>query len=261
MRDLQSIFAKVEEYKAPSTILFRAIELKLLAEKFDYILKTKPVLDLGCGRGIAAAAIFGHKLDYGLDNDRPSLEKAKKDGVYQKTLLAEVTNIPLPDQSIGLVFANCVIEHIRDLDMVLSEVYRILNKGGYFIFTTPSDKFWQYSLFSRLKLDFLADYYGKLRNKKYYHYNAHSLDQWFDKLTKAGFKPVDGYYYIDQRTLELWDTLLIVNKPLNFLEFSDNGRLGWIYHKIFRQRIHQHFLRSKVTNNKGAAVCVLVQKP
>lgn len=245
MRNRKSFFSKVEKYKALSTILFRSIELKLLKEKFGHLFKTKKILDLGCGKGIAASVLFDRKVSYGLDNNPAFVKQAKKSGIYKKVILADATKVPLQNKSLNLVFSNCVIEHIKDLDLVLKEINRLLRKDGIFIFTAPSNHFKNYSVFSYLKLTWLANIYGRLRNRKYRHYHSYSLKKWSPILKKSGFKLIDGYYYINKKTLEFWDFLLI-------------SRL--FYKILFRRLIYKKFIASKITSSDGAAVCVAAQK-
>ena len=136
----RSFFSTIEKFKAPSTILFRSIELKLLKEKLSKISKSDVILDLGCGEGLTALLVFDKKVDYGLDNDPYFVKKAKESNVYKKVLLANAVKMPLKDNCLDLVFSNCVIEHIQDLDAVLREAARILKKKGYFVFTYKDDK-------------------------------------------------------------------------------------------------------------------------
>lgn len=245
------LFSKVGKYQDPPTILFRSIELKLLKERLGYLLgKDKSILDLGCGDGIAAAALFQRKVDYGLDNNVSALEQAEKRKVYKKIVCADARNIPLRSGSIDLVFSNCVIEHIKELDAILKEVSRILVPDGLFIFTAPGPCFRKYSVFSRCRLTKLAKIYGKLRDKKYEHYHTHSLKEWSSILEKFGFRVTDGYYYIDKEILEFWDLLIWVNRALP----------KWIYQPFVRKLIHGKFMEAKVADSTGAAVCVVAKK-
>ncbi|MBU2592378.1 methyltransferase domain-containing protein [Patescibacteria group bacterium] len=255
-----SLFSQAEKYQHPATILFRSIELKLLKENLGQILDLAPALDLGCGDGIAAKAIFNKKIAFGLDNDSKAFDSAKKTGIYKKTILARAEKIPLKDASINFVFSNCVIEHIKNLDLVLKEVARVLKPNGFFVATVPSDKFYQYSLFSFLDLKSLAKFYGKLRNRKYQHFNIYSLKEWQKTLKKAGFGQVDGFYYINKKTLEFWDSLIIFSRL--FCSSTNLGKkiLFWFYKKFLKNKIYNQHLLGKKTNKDGAAICIIAQK-
>lgn len=259
-----NFFSEVEKFKAPSTILFRSIELKLLRQyirsgrpwsvrfkgrsklrHYNQAVKNfKRILDLGCGDGLTAKLVFNKKIDYGLDNDKYYIELAKKSGVYKKVLFADARDIPLKDSSVNLVFSNCVIEHIKDLDLVLNEVSRLLKKDGYFIFTAPGHNFRKFSIFSRLKLPLLPQFYGRLRDKKFSHHNCYSLTEWKRILSKYGLTVVDGYYYIDKKTAEFWDFLLFFR----------------LCQKFIRQEIYKYYKGAKSTDSNGAAVAVFARK-
>ena len=260
MKNPRLFFSKIEKYKAPSTILFRSIELKLLKEKFNQYLKVQLILDLGCGRGIAALAVFDKTIDYGLDNNPSALNQAKKEKIYKKTIFADGKKIPLKDKSINLVFSNCVIEHIENIDSLFKEINRVLKKDGLLIFTSLTDQFKNYSLFSRLNLNLLAKIYGKLRNKKYNHYHAYPTNKWKKILNKSGLKVIDYYYYIDQKTAEYWDLILILSFLLKPLEIIAPSLTWAIYKILFKRRIYSLFLKSQSTNSKGAGICILAKK-
>ena len=50
---------------------------------------------------------------------------------------ADLMNLPFADESFDLVISEDVFEHISDYKKAFSEVYRVLNAGGYHIFTVP----------------------------------------------------------------------------------------------------------------------------
>lgn len=48
-----------------------------------------------------------------------------------------VENMPLETESYDVVMANHILEHVDNLDKALSEIYRILKKGGFAILLSP----------------------------------------------------------------------------------------------------------------------------
>ncbi|PIP62146.1 hypothetical protein COW99_00475 [Candidatus Roizmanbacteria bacterium CG22_combo_CG10-13_8_21_14_all_38_20] len=242
---MDKLFEKIEQFQAPSTILFRSIELKLLKQHLAKI--TKPnarILDLGCGEGLTAAIVFSRKLDIGLDNHKFFAKLAKESGVYKKVIIGDARKIPLPNKSVDLVFSNCVIEHIGQIDKVFSEVHRVLKPGGKFVFTTPSHNFYKYSIFSKLGLKYISKIYGKLRDKKYSHFNTHSIEEWKNILAKHKLMVDKGYYYITKQEAELWDILLYFR----------------IYKGYFKNLIYSYYKNAKKTDDKGATVCIIAKK-
>ncbi|MGI5828260.1 MAG: class I SAM-dependent methyltransferase [Patescibacteria group bacterium] len=259
MKDTE-LLAKNEIFKAPSTILFRAIETKLLRRKIKRYLKQTPALDLGCGDGIIADFIFERMLEYGLDNNRLSVKDAERLGMYQKVFCVDASNIPLKNNTLKLVFSNCVLEHIPHIEKVFAEVNRVLAPGGYFIFTTPSHNLKRYSVFSYIKLGFLNSVYAKARDKKLEHYHCYSIAKWSSLLKKYGFSCRDSYYYLGKNETIFWDFLLIFYKAFQVVWILFPKFYGKLYEITIRKRILAMLAKAKPLTSGGAAVCVIAQK-
>ena len=99
------------------------------------------VLDLGSGGGIdvllSAKRVGPTGKAYGLDMTSEMLalaeENKRKSGLANVEFLrGEIENIPLPDNSVGVVISNCVINLSGDKDRVLREAFRVLKPGGRF---------------------------------------------------------------------------------------------------------------------------------
>src|SRR5437762_5948561 len=99
------------------------------------------VLDLGSGGGIdvllSARRVGPTGKAYGLDMTDEMFALARqnqtKAGLQNVEFLkGEIENIPLPDNSVDVVIANCVINLSSDKDRVLREAFRVLKPGGRF---------------------------------------------------------------------------------------------------------------------------------
>jgi SAM-dependent methyltransferase len=97
------------------------------------------VLDLGSGGGIdcfLAAKKVGPQgrvigLDMTPDMIRLAQRNAKKLAAANVEFrLAEMEDMPLPDESVDVVISNCVINLSPDKDQVFREAYRVLRPGG-----------------------------------------------------------------------------------------------------------------------------------
>lgn len=110
------------------------------------------VLDLGCDDGRLVKERIGKFVGtsdvWGVDVDKGVLEKAEKRGI--KTFCQDL-NEPLPfeDNLFDVVQANQVIEHLWNTDIFVSEAYRVLKPGGYFLVSTENLSSW-HNLFSLL---------------------------------------------------------------------------------------------------------------
>ncbi len=214
----------VKVYDHPSVILWRAIELRHLSEFFSKMGELPhPILDLGCGEGEIARALFGKGvIDVGLDNETEMVKKAKKSQVYKEVILGDAQNLSFKKDSFNLVFSNCVVEHIPDINKVLEEVARVLKKNGLFVFTVPSDRYGQYLFFSqffrKIKMPFLAKVYALLRNRQLNHFHCYSLKSWEQKLQKYDLVLSESKTYISPQTLSFWDWLAFKKKLLPFIK-------------------------------------------
>lgn len=116
--------------------------------RFDLVLKHlgevegKTVLDLGCGDGALTRLICKKKTKViGVDNQELGLKFAKeildKEKLKAELILADVCDLPLADNSADFVVASEVIEHIREPEKLVKEIYRVLKPCGKAIITTP----------------------------------------------------------------------------------------------------------------------------
>lgn len=257
----EKIFKIVEEFEIPPVILFRSVELRLLKENFKKFFKITNVLDIGCGDGIVASALFDDKIELGIDPDPSYLKEAKKRKIYKKLRKMDGRKMDLPSESFEMVFSNCVIEHIDRVNEVLSESSRVCQKNGYFMITTPSHFFKEWSVFSKFKFKLLARWYGELRNRKFDHFNAHSYEEWKEILAKHKFKVLDWYYYLAKEEIEYYDFLNMFYKFI----FSPISKLNkkWaelIYLKFFKNKIYKIYLEAKKSKKQGGAIALLCQK-
>jgi 2-polyprenyl-6-hydroxyphenyl methylase/3-demethylubiquinone-9 3-methyltransferase len=101
----------------------------------------KTVLDLGCGGGFMAEALARRgAIVTGIDPAAAAIAIAKRHAALQKLpiqyLVASGESVPLRSRSIDFVVCVDVLEHVRDLAVVLDEVARVLRPGGVFLFDT-----------------------------------------------------------------------------------------------------------------------------
>lgn len=107
--------------------------------------KDKLCLDAGCGVGYGSAylvrkgatkVIGGDKSEDALSYARNTAETSLNGALEFKLLNA--TSLPFADNSFDAVVSFEVIEHVKDYERFLSEIHRVLRRGGKLILSTPN---------------------------------------------------------------------------------------------------------------------------
>jgi SAM-dependent methyltransferase len=140
-------------------------------------LRTGRVLDLGCGTGLMLERLQ-HLDPVGLDFSPLSLQYCRRRGA-RHLVRADVVKLPFASNSMDLVLALDLIEHVKDDAALAAEVHRILRPGGWFMATVPAHQ-WLWS-----------DHDVSLHHqRRYSHPGFRRL------LTDAGLTPVKYSYAI-----------------------------------------------------------------
>jgi len=121
------------------------IEMNLmpLFERFWDIKEGKTYLEIGCGPSYVGAYLAGRGLKFvGVDMSLQGLKIASKvfshAGINEKVfVLGELSNIPLLSNRFDFVYGGGVIEHVKNPQPILDEIYRVLKTGGNAINTVP----------------------------------------------------------------------------------------------------------------------------
>jgi 2-polyprenyl-6-hydroxyphenyl methylase / 3-demethylubiquinone-9 3-methyltransferase len=98
-------------------------------------------LDIGCGGGFLAEqfAALGCQV-VGVDPSTVSIDAARRHaaarGVDIDYRVGSGEQLPAPDSTFDLAYCCDVLEHVSDLDRVVSETARVLKPGGLFLFDT-----------------------------------------------------------------------------------------------------------------------------
>ena len=129
----------VARYRAPAKTTVFPLEyaFHLLGD-----VEGKTILEYGCGDGLNTAILAnrGAKV-IAIDISEELLAIAKTrlevNGCERvELLLASAHALPLPDESIDIVFGMAILHHL-DLELASREVWRVLKKGGRGIFEEP----------------------------------------------------------------------------------------------------------------------------
>ena len=104
------------------------------------------VLDIGCGDGAILANMAmqfptSNEL-YACDISEVALRLArarfKNLHISANAICADVLSLPFPDNHFDKITVFGVLEHVRDVDIALSQIHRVLKKTGEVVFCTSS---------------------------------------------------------------------------------------------------------------------------
>jgi len=97
------------------------------------------VLDVGCGAGMIASTIAKRVENtkvIGVDISKQRLENAREKTANlpnTQFLQGSIYQIPLPDNSVDLVYTRFLLEYLTDPQQAIGELKRVCKKGGTII--------------------------------------------------------------------------------------------------------------------------------
>ncbi|GAA1566214.1 bifunctional 3-demethylubiquinone 3-O-methyltransferase/2-octaprenyl-6-hydroxy phenol methylase [Kribbella sancticallisti] len=109
--------------------------------RLDRDLEGSAVLDIGCGGGFLAEefARLGNRV-IGIDPSPVSIRAARRHaesaGLEIAYAVAVGEHLPVRDSAVDFAYCCDVLEHVSDLDAVISETARVLEQDGLYFFDT-----------------------------------------------------------------------------------------------------------------------------
>lgn len=155
-------------------------------------------LETGCGTSQTSIKINKRKRKYvAIDISEEALKEAKKIGLFDNFLKADIRNLPYKDESIDGVWNLGVMEHFsrKEIQKILKETKRVLKKGSVAVL------FWPYRYAPYQILLKSISFIGSLFGKKIVFFpnepnQLKSKKQAKEAVLKAGFSECKVYYNI-----------------------------------------------------------------
>ena len=178
IHDQDWIVNKADNSNLDNTVRYKAI--------FGFVKKHHPktIFDVGCGSGVLGRITKAWRPEvvlHGCDISTSALERAKHH--YDRVWKTDLDREDIPAESYFYDFVMCgeVLEHIYDVHHILTEIKRILKKGGIGLLTVPNLVYW------RFRLDLLS---GQLPipAEDDRHIHQFTLNSLTEKLRKARLK-------------------------------------------------------------------------
>jgi len=167
----------------------------------------EPVLDLGCGDGHFGSRTLNNYQISGVDPSFKLLLEAKGYHFYQYLINSQGSELPFPDNWFSTIISNSVLEHIKDIDSVIAECYRILSNEGIFVATFPNNNFSDNLsiaiFFEKNKCRKMANLYKKLFNRISRHYHTDHHEKWIKRFHFNGFEVIKTWNYFPPESLKI----------------------------------------------------------
>lgn len=112
---------------------------KRYIDNLKYLKSGKRILDIGCGDAKYFIKLKNKYNEfYGIELSNIHFETAKKlfpDGNY---MVADANKLPFENCFFDTIISFGAFEHNEDIGNIFKECYRVLNKGGIFLFSVPN---------------------------------------------------------------------------------------------------------------------------
>ncbi len=99
-----------------------------------YAFDNSRVLDVGCGLGRLLAKLSNYER-YGMDISAGYLNHASKVGAH--VCLSKVEDMPYHDSCFDIVVCTDVLEHVLDINLAITQLFRVLKSSGYLVIRVP----------------------------------------------------------------------------------------------------------------------------
>jgi SAM-dependent methyltransferase len=171
---------------------------RLLKTLLSYtgIHKNSLVIDVGCGVGSNLTLLKSMGFEViGIDSEIYSLSFAKE--IPEVSLInGDLLRLPIKSNSIGLIIATDILEHLNEDTIGIKEIHRVLAHRGMVVLTVPAFKF----------LWGTQDMVGM-------HKRRYSKNDILGKLEQVGFKILKSSYF----NFFLFIPILVVRRIIRFL--------------------------------------------
>ena len=179
------------------------------------------ILSVGCGSGEEIRFLGRFGKVYGIDPGEDAIRFCRAAGIGEQVKRASAEQIPFPDKSFDAVFVLDVLEHVRDDERALAQIYRVLKPGGIVVVSVPAYAW----LWSR------AD----MRSHHFRRYTRHALEE---KCSRAGFTILRATYcnailFLPLAVIKLltrvWEPSCCVGAEVQMPPTGANRILSWLF--------------------------------
>jgi len=144
------------------------------------------ILDFGCGFGYGTKMLLKEDREViGVDISKEAIDYAKKNYPGPKYLEIFENKIPFPNDYFDAVIAFEVIEHVKDPELLLLEIKRVMKKGAKLYISTPNPRHFSNRIRFILRGCKWPD---KADEENIYHIREYPFFQFVLLLNRSGFQ-------------------------------------------------------------------------
>jgi uncharacterized protein (TIRG00374 family) len=147
--------------------------------------KNDVLIDIGCGSGVQIKEIgkMGYTLAIGIDVNLNAIRFARERSLPDtEFIIADSQYLPIKSSRADKIICAEIIEHLKNPQLLVNEIARVLKKGGTVVITTPNDR----SVWGIY--EFLWDMVGRGRNYGETHlrfFSASDLRSYFPEFSEC----------------------------------------------------------------------------
>jgi len=173
--------------------------------------KMERVLDLGCGTGRHIIYLLKQGFHvYGCDSSEIALKIAKETLTDVEFKQCKMISLPYENNFFNGILCNFVIQHgkIKDIKKAISEMYRILKKGGVLYLTVPSIKHPEYLTGEEIELNTKINIDAIDGNMPHHYFTEKEMREFFHEYNIIKLEHFEGASEKDSnKKLAAWEIL------------------------------------------------------
>ncbi len=212
-RNRREVSDRLRTYLSAYSYRVAAAVLKYLEGRhFRQAAISPPSLEIGIESGLASELHFSElSLDVGAEFEVAHIPNFSSKRLWRWKLCADARHLPFKDSSFSTILSVHTIDHIPEIDSVLSELARVLRPGGRAYLSGLGPRFLVAGPLGLLLRTFgradLAQRVGRWLAKQYHQYHFYSRDEWATLLSSHGLRLL----HFDEFNRGLWGDIWVLN--------------------------------------------------
>ncbi len=107
-------------------------------KRFVHLKPTDLWVDVGCGTGIFVEELSKECRSYGIEPSPEGIELYLRSNRSRNLVAGSILSLPVQSQTVDIATSLDVFEHIKDDRQAISEIIRVVRKGGLIVIMVPA---------------------------------------------------------------------------------------------------------------------------